>query len=52
MDTNKLFEEDAYLASCEATVMDLTEEGIILDKTVFYPLGGGQPGDTGYCGQR
>lgn len=47
MNTNKLFEEDAYLVSCEATVMDLTEEGIILDQTVFYPLGGGQPGDTG-----
>jgi misacylated tRNA(Ala) deacylase len=42
-----LFRDDAYLRSCEATVVGVDEHGIRLDRTVFYPLGGGQPGDTG-----
>lgn len=42
-----LFREDAYRRSCEATVLSVDEDGIRLDRTVFYPLGGGQPGDTG-----
>ena len=42
-----LFREDAYLRSCEATVVGADERGIRLDRTVFYPTGGGQPGDTG-----
>lgn len=42
-----LFRDDAYLRSCEATVTDADERGIRLDRTVFYPTGGGQPGDTG-----
>ncbi len=42
-----LFRDDAYLRSCEATVVAVDERGIRLDRTVFYPLGGGQPGDTG-----
>jgi misacylated tRNA(Ala) deacylase len=45
--TEQLFAEDAYLASCEATVVDVRDEGVILDRTVFYARGGGQPGDTG-----
>ena len=45
--TEQLFAEDAYLTSCEATVVDIRDEGVILDKTVFYARGGGQPGDTG-----
>ncbi len=43
-----LFREDAYLRNCEATVVSVTEEGLRLDRTVFYPTGGGQPGDSGY----
>ncbi|WP_448205041.1 alanyl-tRNA editing protein [Azospirillum sp. sgz302134] len=42
-----IFREDAYAKSCAATVMSVDERGIRLDRTVFYPNGGGQPGDTG-----
>ena len=45
--TALLFRDDAYLKSCEAVVTGIDERGIRLDRTVFYPLGGGQPGDTG-----
>ena len=45
--TEELFREDAYLKSCEAAVVAVTEEGVVLDRTVFYPMGGGQPGDIG-----
>jgi misacylated tRNA(Ala) deacylase len=45
--TDQLFAEDAYLTSCDATVVDVRDEGVILDRTVFYARGGGQPGDTG-----
>ena len=48
--TDQLFAEDAYLSSCEATVVDIRDEGVILDRTVFYARGGGQPGDTGILG--
>lgn len=43
-----LFRNDAYLRDCEATVVSIGEEGLRLDRTVFYPMGGGQPGDSGY----
>lgn len=45
--TEELFREDSYLRSCEATVVSVGENGIELDRTIFYPMGGGQPGDTG-----
>ena len=45
--TLELFREDAYLKSCEAQIMGIDERGIILDRTVFYPMSGGQPGDAG-----
>jgi misacylated tRNA(Ala) deacylase len=45
--TQDLFRQDAYLRECAATVIACGEAGITLDRTVFYPLGGGQAGDAG-----
>ncbi len=45
--TQDLFRQDAYLTECTATVTAITPQGIVLDRSVFYPLGGGQAGDTG-----
>jgi misacylated tRNA(Ala) deacylase len=45
--TRELFRENAYLKSCQATVVAADEGGLQLDQSVFYPTGGGQPGDTG-----
>ncbi len=45
--TQDLFRHDATLATCTATITALTPQGIVLDRTVFYPLGGGQAGDAG-----
>jgi len=42
-----LFRDDGYLRSCTARVIEADAQGIRLDRTVFYPMGGGQPGDTG-----
>ena len=47
MTSTEIFRSDPYLSSNEATVLAVLEEGLILDKTVFYPEGGGQPGDMG-----
>jgi len=46
--TDLLFRDDAYLRTATATVVGVHERGVELDRTIFYPLGGGQPGDTGF----
>lgn len=46
--TTPLYRDDAYRTSCQATVLAVNDRGgIILDQSVFYPTGGGQPGDDG-----
>jgi len=47
--TKELFREDGYMKSCEAVVSHVLDNGFAADQTVFYPMGGGQPGDTGRC---
>lgn len=42
-----IFRDNAYAKTCQATVVSADEQGIRLDRTVFYPMGGGQPGDSG-----
>lgn len=49
MAPRQLYREDAYLREAPATVERITEEGgIVLDSPLFYPKGGGQPGDSGW----
>jgi len=47
--TDPLFRDDAYLRTAETQVLEINDRGgIILNRTVFYATGGGQPGDSGH----
>jgi misacylated tRNA(Ala) deacylase len=45
--TEELFREDASLLECDARIVAIDDAGVVLDRTVFYPHGGGQAGDRG-----
>lgn len=46
--TKALYLEDSYLKECDATVVSVKDgKYVVLDQTIFYPKGGGQPWDTG-----
>lgn len=47
MPTDCLFRDDSYLTECDARVVGITDQGIVLDRTVFYATSGGQPADLG-----
>ena len=51
MSTQKLFYEDLYTSEFDAEIIGVTEDGIILNQTLFYPGGGGQPCDLGYINE-
>lgn len=52
MDTDLLCLRDAYLVEFDASVVDRRDDAVALDRTAFYPTGGGQPHDTGVLAGR
>jgi misacylated tRNA(Ala) deacylase len=46
--TAELASKDSYLARAEGNVLSVADDGLFLDRTVFYARGGGQPGDVGF----
>lgn len=45
--TEKIFYQDSYQKTHQSQVVAVLDDGIVVESTIFYPLGGGQPGDTG-----
>lgn len=45
--TEKVFYQDSYQKTHQSRIVGVLDDGIVLESTIFYPLGGGQPGDTG-----
>jgi alanyl-tRNA synthetase len=52
MDTIAAYYETPYRKTIDATVLSVDERGVVLDRTICYPEGGGQPGDRGTLGGR
>lgn len=50
--TKLLYQTDSYQKNCEAQIIEIVTNGIVLDQTVFYPQGGGQPFDLGTIEQK
>ena len=50
--TEELFREDATLLECTATILAVDEAGVVLDRTVFYPLGGGPATGSAWAARR
>ena len=48
--TEEIFRHEPYRSEAEATVVSCDAAGIVLDRTIFYPKGGGQAGDSGTIG--
>ncbi len=46
--TEALYHRDSYIKEFQATVQDVVGNGVVLDRSAFYPGGGGQPADTGF----
>jgi len=45
--TEKVFYQDSYQKTHSSEVVEVLDQGVVLAATIFYPLGGGQPGDSG-----
>jgi len=45
--TKKVFYQDSYQKALSSEVVEVVDDGLLLAATIFYPLGGGQPGDHG-----
>lgn len=47
MSTKKIYYDNSFLTECSANILEINDNGIILDQTIAFPEGGGQIGDTG-----